>query len=66
MVHFYNTFKSTWTITPLIVIDKSKETDYYGNEKQNAQDVLCLAFHWLCFGVVFTLKKYENKESTTN
>jgi hypothetical protein len=50
----------------MIVIDKGAETDYYGNNKANAPDVLCLAFHWLCFGVVFTLKKYENKKPTTN
>lgn len=65
MAQFYNTYRSTWTILPMIVLDKSKETDFYGNEKQNASDVLCLAFHWLCFGVVFTLKKYENKRSIT-
>ena len=53
MVQFYNTYKSTWTITPMIVLDKSTE-------------VLCLAFHWLCFGVIFRLKKYENKKPTTN
>lgn len=65
MAQFYNTYASTWTILPMIVIDKSKQTDYYGNEKPNAPDILCLAFHWLCFGVVFTLKVYENKRSVT-
>lgn len=66
MVQFYNTYKSTWTITPMIVLDKSTETDYYGNDKPNGAEILCLAFHWLCFGVVFRLKKYENKKPTTN
>jgi hypothetical protein len=65
MVSFYNTYKTTWSILPMVVIDKSEEIDYYGNTKNNGVLVLCLGLHWLCFGVVFTLKKYENKNTTT-
>jgi len=51
-VAFYNTYDSTWTLLPLIVIDKSE------NDEKTGED-LVLGFHFLCFGVTILLKKYD-------
>jgi hypothetical protein len=52
-IKFYNTYNSTWTITPLVLIDYEEEEE------------LCLAIHWLCWGIVIILKSYENKNGTS-